>query len=222
MQVTDNMLLDMLSYQTQLNDVMKPDWRVTRMHYLRASSVEVGECHDHNAYKWWKKQEVNLPQIQLELIDMTHFIISEIARAVNEPAKEGQALLDAWHKPEPVIRFDEKDYVVAEQPTEICLDLMGAMGYVGRFSFSLLRRLMDDFKLTGETWYNTYISKSVLNLFRQHNGYKTGEYIKVWSGREDNEFLAEEMETWTPDQGADELYRKMAILYKEFALGVQA
>ena len=33
--------------------------------------------------------------------------------------------------------------------------------------------------------------KNVLNKFRQDNGYKTGEYSKVWFGKEDNVHLEE-------------------------------
>jgi hypothetical protein len=36
-----------------------------------------------------------------------------------------------------------------------------------------------------------YIGKNVLNRFRQDNGYQTGEYRKLWAGREDNEHLVE-------------------------------
>jgi hypothetical protein len=39
--------------------------------------------------------------------------------------------------------------------------------------------------------YALYIGKNILNRFRQNNGYKTGEYRKLWQGREDNEHLVE-------------------------------
>ena len=29
--------------------------------------------------------------------------------------------------------------------------------------------------------YKLYVAKNVLNSFRQHNGYKSGEYIKIWN-----------------------------------------
>ena len=34
-------------------------------------------------------------------------------------------------------------------------------------------------------------SSNVLNQFRQNNGYQSGEYRKLWQGREDNEHLVE-------------------------------
>ena len=42
--------------------------------------------------------------------------------------------------------------------------------------------------------FRLYVGKNVLNNFRQEHGYKTGEYLKLWSGREDNEHLIEILE----------------------------
>jgi hypothetical protein len=42
--------------------------------------------------------------------------------------------------------------------------------------------------------YGMYIGKNILNRFRQNNGYKSGEYRKLWQGREDNEHLVELLE----------------------------
>jgi len=42
--------------------------------------------------------------------------------------------------------------------------------------------------------FSMYIGKNVLNQFRQNNGYQSGEYRKLWQGREDNEHLADVLE----------------------------
>ena len=34
-----------------------------------------------------------------------------------------------------------------------------------------------------------YMGKQELTKFRQRNGYKTGDYVKIWAGLEDNEHL---------------------------------
>ncbi|MCA4256954.1 dUTP diphosphatase, partial [Acinetobacter baumannii] len=34
-----------------------------------------------------------------------------------------------------------------------------------------------------------YLGKNVLNEFRQKNGYKTGNYKKIWNKHEDNYYL---------------------------------
>ena len=48
--------------------------------------------------------------------------------------------------------------------------------------------------LDGEGLFREYVSKNVLNHFRQDNGYKTGTYQKTWGGQEDNVHLVALME----------------------------
>ena len=43
--------------------------------------------------------------------------------------------------------------------------------------------------------FRHYVGKNVLNFFRQDHGYKTGEYIKIWNGKEDNEVLMDVLRT---------------------------
>ena len=50
---------------------------------------------------------------------------------------------------------------------------------------------MNMFGFTFEKLFKFYVGKNVLNKFRQDNGYKTGEYSKVWFGKEDNVHLEE-------------------------------
>jgi hypothetical protein len=42
-----------------------------------------------------------------------------------------------------------------------------------------------------EELFRIYVGKNVLNRFRQDHGYVSGEYVKSWRGREDNEHLVE-------------------------------
>ena len=54
--------------------------------------------------------------------------------------------------------------------------------------------------MTLDELFEIYIGKNVLNRFRQAHGYKSGEYHKVWDGREDNEHLAEIVSTLDPER----------------------
>ena len=60
-----------------------------------------------------------------------------------------------------------------------------------------------------------YVGKNVLNNFRQDHGYKTGEYQKLWSGREDNEHLVEVLEglSCDPDEVPAEVYAALEARY---------
>lgn len=55
-------------------------------------------------------------------------------------------------------------------------------------------------ELTWQDAFTQYVSKNVLNLFRQENGYKTGTYVKIWQGEEDNVVLARLMSALDPNR----------------------
>ena len=57
-----------------------------------------------------------------------------------------------------------------------------------------------------------YVSKNVLNVFRQDNGYKEGTYIKTWFGEEDNKFLEKTVSEST-DLTYDGLYAALKNQY---------
>ena len=65
--------------------------------------------------------------------------------------------------------------------------------------------------------FRLYIGKNVLNFFRQNHGYKDGSYIKIWNGREDNEYLAEILASLSPDEEgfADRVYAQLQAIYPE-------
>ena len=60
-----------------------------------------------------------------------------------------------------------------------------------------------------------YIGKNMLNRFRQNNGYKSGEYKKLWQGREDNEHLIELLAALSddPEQLPQRLYAGLEARY---------
>lgn len=60
--------------------------------------------------------------------------------------------------------------------------------------FECLRRY---YNFTFLDVYRMYVGKNVLNLFRQHNGYKEGTYIKTWHGLEDNIYVHRYLENAT-------------------------
>ena len=47
---------------------------------------------------------------------------------------------------------------------------------------------------TAEDLFYYYMGKQTLTQFRQANGYKTGDYVKNWAGKEDNEHLTAMLE----------------------------
>ena len=75
---------------------------------------------------------------------------------------------------------------------------------------------MNDVGLTFEKLYVGYISKNVLNSFRQDKGYQAGTYIKDWGGIEDNEYLIRLASKMDPksENFSSELYTLMEKEYE--------
>ena len=44
---------------------------------LRAVAIEGAEAIEHHGWKWWKNRK-DLAQLQMELIDIWHFLLSEL------------------------------------------------------------------------------------------------------------------------------------------------
>ncbi len=209
-------LLTMLNYQKQLNDVFDPQWRVNRHQYLRAVVVEGGEAIDHHGYKWWKLQNKDLPQMQLEVVDILHFYLSETARLHLE--NDETVLHEEWLNDEKVIRFDEKNYLIKRLSLLEKFELIIGLAVSRRMSWALFRAIQEDVELDFAALHHQYAAKNVLNLLRQRHGDKKGEYIKVWEGEEDNIHLSRQMEVWAEDETMDVLYGRLEGLYKTLAL----
>ncbi|MGB1199894.1 MAG: dUTP diphosphatase, partial [Thalassotalea sp.] len=71
-----NQIQQMLSLQNAMNSRVSDSWRDNNYEWYRAIWVECAEMLDHHGWKWWKHQEIDVPQVQLELVDIFHFGLS--------------------------------------------------------------------------------------------------------------------------------------------------
>ena len=62
--------------QDAMNSRVSETWRDNNYEWYRAIWVECAEMLDHHGWKWWKHQEIDIPQVQLELVDIFHFGLS--------------------------------------------------------------------------------------------------------------------------------------------------
>jgi len=83
-------LVSMLTLQDDVNRLIDPCWRASGNPFLRAAMMEAAEALDHHGWKWWKKHSIDLPQLQLELVDIWHFLLSDWIIA--HPTKDFEAL----------------------------------------------------------------------------------------------------------------------------------
>ena len=203
-------LVNMLTMQYNMNTRVHENWSEQNFEWYRAAWIECGELIDHYGYKWWKKQEPDLEQVRLEVIDIWHFGMSALfgdGKNIEQIATEIDAELVA-HEP--------SGLGVREATEELALHCLQTRG----FSPSRFWDLMLASGLDFDGLYAAYVGKNVLNFFRQDHGYKEGTYIKNWAGREDNEHLVELVAPLdkTADDFADKVYQALAGRYREVAL----
>jgi dimeric dUTPase (all-alpha-NTP-PPase superfamily) len=203
-------LINMLTMQHSMNTRVHEDWVTQNFEWYRAIWMECGELIDHYGYKWWKKQETDLPQVQLEVIDIWHFGLSALFRDdadIEQLAAEIENELKTYKPTGPGVR---------EATEALALHSLQTRG----FSPSLFWDLMLAADLDFDSLYTAYVGKNVLNFFRQDHGYKDGSYVKQWAGREDNEHLVDlvaELDHQAEDF-SDQVYQALEARYRDLAL----
>ena len=203
-------LVNMLTMQHNMNTHVHEHWVEQDFEWYRAAWIECGELIEHYGYKWWKKQEPDLEQVRLEVIDIWHFGLSALFRggkSIEQIATEIATELSG-HEP--------RGLGVREATEELALHALQTKG----FSPSRFWDLMLAAGLDFDSLYTAYVGKNVLNFFRQDHGYKDGSYIKNWAGREDNEHLVELVAPLdkNADDFADQVYRALAGRYQDLVL----
>ena len=172
-------LAAMAAMQEAHNRLVHPQWASQGHAYYRAVWVECAELLDHYGWKWWKKQEADLDQVKLEIVDIWHFGLSELLRCGQVDRNLAARLAALLAQP---ARQEFRSAVEALAQTSLATRAFDLPAFV-----AVLRALPMDF----DELYASYVGKNILNAFRQRHGYRSGEYRKVWNGREDNEHLAE-------------------------------
>lgn len=185
-----DMLLRMLDLQDHMNAKVNPDWKTANYPWLRAVGIEAAEAMDHLGWKWWKAQPPNMAQFKIELVDIWHFALSDAIVL----AGGSNALAASWIEERLQSRRDSVDhgvhiYTFKDMDLLSRVELLGSMAGARRFSFPLFATILDGVEMTWSDLFVGYVSKNVLNFFRQDNGYKTGTYIKQWGDVEDNVVL---------------------------------
>ena len=199
------MLHTMADMQEQHNVLVHPQWREQGFEFYRAMWVECAEMLDHFGWKWWKQQTPDIDQVKLELVDIWHFALSELMRerAIDPAVAEQLATVSVDKATDP-----EGFRLAIEALAAACLSTRSID--LSAFCAAMAALPMDYAEL-----YALYIGKNMLNRFRQNNGYKSGEYRKLWQGREDNEHLIELLDELSdvPEQLPERLYAGLEARY---------
>lgn len=190
-----------------MNTKVHPQWSEQNFEWYRAVWVECAELMDHQGYKWWKMQDPDLEQVQLEVIDIWHFGMSALFANYDSATDIADAILSAWST-------IENQQLSVHQATE---ELAAWCLMHKSFSASHFWQLLVAVELDFDQLFVAYVGKNVLNFFRQDNGYKDGSYIKLWDGKEDNLHLVEltaELDT-EADSFREDLYIALSDRYQQ-------
>ena len=216
--LSDQQTTTMLALQAAMNAKVDPNWVSARYPYMRAVVIEAAEAIEHHGWKWWKKQDKDLAQLQMELIDIWHFLLSEIL--LNEQGSEtaAQPKLTAQLSAidlSGIIEFDGKQYELSSLDLLNQLELLIALSAARKIELSVFAAIMENCELDWTELYCQYVGKNVLNFFRQDHGYQEGTYQKMWNGREDNEYLVDVMSELDPNdlEYKDKLYVALRAHY---------
>lgn len=214
--LTKAQLNTMLTLQDNMNKKVNPDWINAGYGYLRAAMVESVEAIEHHGWKWWKAQHKDLPQLQMECVDIWHFALSHLLIAHNgEVAATAVALENELIANHQSLTFDGEDYIFGQSDLLANLELMAGLAAAKRFDVSLFLRIIEQCEMSSDELFRQYVGKNILNFFRQDHGYKEGIYIKEWHGREDNEHLVEVLNALdaNADGYADMVYQGLLERY---------
>lgn len=212
---------DMLHLQAAMNATVNVRWIEAGYPFLRAVVVEVGEALEHLGWKWWKKQDPDIEQVRLELIDILHFYLSAIL--VSEKGDEDSAaqfLMENSVSRDTVV-LDGQCYVLGSKNLLELLELLAGLSAARRIEVCVLEECFKRCDLDWNTATKIYVSKNVLNVFRQAHGYKEGTYIKIWNGDEDNVVLSRIADTLSPNSVdyAAALYSALEERYRDVIAG---
>ncbi|MEM7543217.1 MAG: dUTP diphosphatase [Pseudomonadota bacterium] len=170
----------MLAMQDQMNCHVDQDWLDRKREWYRAIWIECGELMEHHGWKWWKHQKSDREQALLELVDIWHFGLSLWITAERDHRAAARHIMAQW-----------RDAANAGEFLEEVENLARVALVHQRLDIGALKALLGLLDCDFDDLYRAYVGKNVLNVFRQDHGYRSGEYIKVWNGLEDNEVLTE-------------------------------
>jgi len=220
-ELEDHKIEEMYRLQDKLNcDTNGVNWAksgITKegreINWLRCIYMKTAEAIDSFNWKHWKdiNAVTDTNHLKVLLVDIWHFMISEhisrcgLTKAIEQALYYFNTLKDVSEN-----MVDEADtlYFLEEMMKQAphgefpYIEFLQAVGQVDGFSMQEL--------------YKLYIGKNCLNQFRQDFGYKNGDYIRVWNGKEDNIYMQLALDE-NPSLDFNGLYQSLEHSYKEIA-----
>lgn len=214
--VNYELIKKMFELQDTFNEYTVKNWKNEELPWHRAIWRECGEALDSTPWKWWKKGETDIANLEVELVDIWHFVMSYLMTTNFDIRNNPQNYYDLFEGN--FNRFEIKDL----------LEDMASLSLERNYNFEIDKMLIPIFFCawseigrSQEDLYKSYIIKNVLNKFRQDNGYKDGSYIKMWT-KSEGIVVEDNVIAWELSHSIDnlenmfdELYIKLDNFYKK-------
>jgi len=194
-------ILQMLMLQQQLNDATNGEgWElgVTQhnkvIDWKRCIYLECAELIESYPWKHWKNidAEPDYANIKIEAVDIWHFIMSEALKdykikhlgTIEKLAADINALPNFSSFLTDIMPTEKNHYEQIATVEELIRVIFCGEGTQKMMESFIYVAIQSGLNL--DALYELYVGKNILNQFRQDHGYKTGTYIKIWNGQEDN------------------------------------
>jgi len=211
------LIKEMFKLQDTFNEYTVTNWKEANLPWHRAIWLECAEAVESLDWKWWKHGTDDLDNLKVELVDIWHFLMSyNIVRMppIAENPENFPHLFEVKEVPSDIDlkdMFDDFVGLLLEKETEETAADKQFLTFIFLNMWAKIGYSVNDL-------YREYVIKNALNKTRQDNGYKTGEYVKMWfyEGNivEDNVVawkLAEDIDV--SENMFDELYKALNAYY---------
>ena len=201
----------MARMQRRYNETLHPNWLDQGYSYHRAIWIECAELLEHTGWKWWSGGEPDLDQVRLELVDIWHFGLSELIRS-------GVSSEDLAHVEHSMVRAAGAKPDTPLEDFRLSVERLAAQAlHRQAFVVETFFEALEFLPMTLDELFRLYVAKNVLNQFRHDHGYARGKYRKTWAGKEDNEHLAELLDSLKcePADFPQLLYSRLRMSYGE-------
>jgi len=206
-----NLVRKMFEKQNELNiHTNGSNWKKnTDLKWYRAIWTECAELIDYTNWKWWKAEDISLQDIEMEIIDIWHFIMSELMRQYDfdNCVESTFCKFKNGFKSYPDVNLSR----IQNYTEDLAKDALNSRQSLIHHFVKLCGAVGSHMNIQGV--YKLYMGKNILNTFRQDNGYKQKIYQKNWDGKEDNTYLMNILKDLDP---TDVLFE--SLVYKELDL----
>lgn len=174
-------LSEMADIQNVLNEHTVTNWRkvLTANDFKTAMFDEFAELLNSGSWKWWKNgdKEIDTWNLKIEAIDILHFALS-VYITNNTITTSADLVLGQYN--------NDNAYMINDNRIDRNVFINKACAVLTSDNPNNIDDLFDSLGLLAEEVSAIYTAKSELNFIRQDEGYKSGTYVKIKDGVEDN------------------------------------